>query len=178
MVDDPSRIATIDISKCFGHGVFRIRSSEIGTGDFVDSLDHFHQNRSVVEDFTSRTLAVIPSDFGRLYYVNSLKDPDTGEYKHEGLAFLYSENSVQAALEQCHGELFARILETPLRDQERDLRKCLDTAGNEFSNIVETWRESRDYRAMCPNGLPGYLTELFCSNMGALLEIFSSNRSN
>jgi hypothetical protein len=144
----------------------------------MDSFEHFHQNRSVVEDFTSRTLAVIPSDFGRLYYVQSLKDPNTGEYKHDGLNHLYSQNSVQSALEQCHGELFSRILETPLKDQAADLRKCLDAAGAEFWNVVDHWRETRDYRSMCPQGLPGYLSELFCSNMGALLEIFSSNRSN
>jgi hypothetical protein len=144
----------------------------------VETLDHFHQNRSVVEDFTSKTLAAIPSDFGRLCYVNSLKDPDSGQYKHDGLADLYSESSVQAALEQCHGELLSRILETPLQDQERDLRKCLGTAGDGFWNIVESWRETGNYRTMCPQGLPVYLNELFCSNMGALLEIFSSNRAN
>jgi hypothetical protein len=152
---------------------FRIRN-----GDFVDSFDHFQQNRSVVEDFTSRTLAVIASDFARLYYVNSLKDQDTGEYKHDGLSNLYSESSVQAALEQCHGELFSRILETPLQDQAADLRKCLETAGDDFWAIVENWRETRDYRSMCPRGLPEYLNELFCSNMGVVLEIFSSTRSS
>ena len=144
----------------------------------MGSLEHFHQNLSVVEDFTSRTLAVIPSDFGRLYYVSSLKDPKTGRYTHDGLMDLYSENSVQAALGQCHEELFSRILETPLRDQERDLRKCLDAAGDEFWSIVESWRESRYYQTMCPQGLPDYLNDLFCSNMGALLEVFSANRAN
>jgi len=144
----------------------------------VETLDHFHQNRSVVEDFTSKTLSVIPSDFGRLCYVNSLKDPDSGRYKHDGLADLYSENSVQAALEQCHEELFSRILETPLQDQEGDLRKCLGAAGDEFWTIVDSWRENGDYRAMCPQGLPGYLSELFCSNIGALLEVLSTSRAN
>src|ERR1700682_3559765 len=93
----------------------------------VESMESFHQSRSVIEDFTSRTLAAIPSDFGRLYYVSSLRDSSTGRYNHDGLTVLYSENSVQAALAQCHEELFSRILETPLEHQERDLRKCLDS---------------------------------------------------
>jgi hypothetical protein len=29
---------------------------------------------------------------------------------------------------------------------------------------------------MCPEGLPGYLKELFCSNLSALLAIFSAER--
>jgi hypothetical protein len=144
----------------------------------VEALEHFHQNRSVIEDFTSRTLAVIPSDFGRLYYLSSLKDPNSGRYSHEGLMEVYSEGSVQLALAQCHEELFARILETPLKEQETDLRKCMDSAGDEFWNVVEDWRGSRYYCTMCPQGLPDYLSELFCSNMGALLEVFSANRAN
>jgi hypothetical protein len=144
----------------------------------VDSLENFHQNRSVIEDFTSRTLAVIPSVFGRLYYVSSLIDPATGHYSHAGLTEVYSPNSVQAALAQCHEELIARILETPLREQERDLRKCMSSAGDEFWDLLEGWRFSRDYQAMCPQELPDYLNALFCSNMGALVEIFSANRVN
>ena len=144
----------------------------------MESLEHFHQNRSVIEDFTSRTLAVIHSDYGRLYYISSLKDPNTGRYLHDGLMDVYSENSVQAALTQCHEELFSRILETPLSEQEYDLRKCMDSAGDEFWNVVEDWRGTRYYQTMCPRGLPAYLTELFCSNMGALLEVFSANRFN
>jgi hypothetical protein len=29
---------------------------------------------------------------------------------------------------------------------------------------------------MCPESLPNYLKELFCSNLGALLAIFSAER--
>ena len=132
----------------------------------------------MIEDFISRTLAAIPSDYGRLYYVSSLKNPDTGRYQHDGLADLYSEDSVQDALAQCHEEIFSRILETPLSDQERDLRKCIEDAGDKFWAVVESWRESRFFRTMCPEGLPDYLDDLFCSNMGALLAIFSATRTN
>jgi len=157
---------------------FSVKSSEIGTGDILETLDHFHQNRSVIEDFTSRTLSAIPSDFGRLYYVSSLKDPNTGQYMHEGLRSVYSEASVQAALEHCHAELFSRILEMPLSDQAGDLRMCLNAAGNKVWNVIDGWRENPDYQAMCPQGLPDYLSDLFCSNMATLLEVFSARRPN
>ena len=95
----------------------------------MESLERFQQSRAVIEDFSSQTLAAISSDFGRLYYVSSLKDSDSGRYEHDGLNSLYSENAVQAALSHCHEELFSRILETPLREQERDLRACLGLGG-------------------------------------------------
>jgi len=132
----------------------------------------------IIEDFTSRTLAVINSDFGRLYYVSSLKDPGTGRYEHDGLKEIYSENSVQSALAQCHEELFSRILESPLREQECDVRECLETAGDNFWTVIETWRESKFFRTLCPDGLPDYLSDLFCSNMGALLAVLSAGRIN
>src|ERR1700681_3278249 len=120
-------------------GGCKVKSSGIGTGDPVESMESFQQSRSVIEDFTSRTLAAIPSDFGRLYYVSSLKDADTGRYRHDGLMTLYSEDSVEVALASCHEELFSRILETPLRQQERDLRNCLNSAGDNFWAVVESW---------------------------------------
>jgi hypothetical protein len=144
----------------------------------VESLERFQQSRAVIEDFSSQTLAAIPTDFGRLYYVSSLKDADSGRYEHDGLKSLYPENAVQAGLSHCHEELFSRILETPLREQERDLHACLGSAGDKFRDVVENWRETRYFKEMCPEGLPDYLHDLFCSNMGALLAIFSSNQTN
>ena len=144
----------------------------------MESLERFQQSRAVIEDFSSQTLAAIASDFGRLYYVSSLKDSDSGRYEHDGLTSLYPENAVQAGLSHCHEELFSRILETPLNDQARDLRECLGSAGDKYWDVVENWRETCYFREMCPEGLPDYLQNLFCSNMGALLAIFSSKKTN
>jgi hypothetical protein len=144
----------------------------------VESLERFQQSRAVIEDFSSQSLAAISSDFGRLYYVSSLKDADSGRYEHDGLMSLYPQNAVQAGLSHCHEELFSRILETPLDAQARDLRGCLEAAGDKYWDVVENWRETRYFREMCPEGLPDYLQDLFCSNMGALLSIFSSKRPN
>jgi hypothetical protein len=142
----------------------------------VDSLERFQQSRAVIEDFSSRTLAAISSDFGRLYYISSLKDADSGRYEHDGLSSVYAESAVQAALSHCHEELFSRILEAPLRDQEHDLTECLGAAADKYWEVVESWRESRYFQNLCPEGLPDYLSDLFCSNMSALLAIFSSRR--
>ena len=144
----------------------------------MESIERFQQSRAVIEDFSSQTLAAISSDFGRLYYVSSLKDSNSGRYEHDGLMSLYPENAVQAALSHCHEELFSRILETPLKEQERDLRECLDSAGDNYRDVIESWRENRYFQNMCPEGLPNYLHDLFCSNMGALLAIFSTNKPN
>jgi hypothetical protein len=140
----------------------------------VESLERYHQTRAVIEDFSSRTLAAIASAVGRLYYVSSLRDSGSGRYVHEGLASRYSQGAVQEGLTHCHEELFAKILETPLKEQKQDLDKCFRAAGEECWKIAEDWRENLQFRSLCPEGAPEYLHDLFCSNMSALLAIFAS----
>ena len=142
----------------------------------METLERFQLNRRVVEDFTARTLAAIPSDYGRLLYVSSLRDLASGRYLHEGLAAIYPEEAVQQALARCHEELFARILETPLEQQEWDLRACLGALGCDFGAIVARWQELESYRLMLPAAVPGYLHDLFCSNLRALLGLFAEER--
>jgi len=135
----------------------------------VETLDRFHQNRRVIEDFTERTLEAIPSNFGRLLYMASLRDVASGRYCHEGLSAVYSEEAAQQAIEHCHRELFVKILELPVEQQEWDLRACLGSLEGNFWGVVARWRELEFYRCLVPCGIPVYLQQLFCSNLRALL---------
>ena len=144
----------------------------------METLERFEQNRRVIEDFTARTLAAIPTDYARLLYVASLRDLASGRYVHEGLSAVYPEEAVQQALAYCHEELYGRILETPLEQQEWDLRGCLGTLDGEFWEILERWRELEFYRMLVPLGLPGYLRELFCSNLRILLAVLAEERAS
>lgn len=144
----------------------------------MESLERYHQTRAVIEDFSYRTLAAIASAVGRLCYVSSLRDSISGRYVHEGLVSRYSPGAVQEGLTHCHEELFAKILETPLKEQKQDLDRCFRAAGEESWRIAEDWRENLHSRSLCPEGAPEYLHDLFCSNMTALLAIFASNKPN
>src|SRR5260370_11954891 len=90
-------------------------------------LTQLQQNRRIIQDFTVTTLAAIPSPFGRLIYLSSLRDLASGRYEHAGLLALHPEEAVQQALANCHQEIFGRILETSLAEQAEDLRSFLDT---------------------------------------------------
>lgn len=137
------------------------------------TVDEFQRNRRVIEDFTSRTLAAIPSEYARLLYVSSLRDLASGRYLHEGLSAVYPEAAVQQALAHCHEELFARILETPLAQQEPDLQACLGNLEGDFRSVAARWLELQSYHLLLPTGVPSYLQDLFCSNLRALLGVFA-----
>ncbi len=144
----------------------------------METLERFRQNQRVIQDFATSSLAAIPSDYGRLLYVALLRDLASGRYQHEGLAAIYPEEAVQQALDYCHEELFARILETPLEQQEWDLRACLGNLQGEFWEVVRRWQELEFYSILAPFGVPAYLRDLFCSNLRTLLGLFAEERAS
>jgi len=137
----------------------------------MSTLTQLQQNRRIIQDFTFTTLANVPGAFARLVYVASLRDLSSGRYEHAGLAALYPEEAIQQALQACHEQLFERLLETPLQEQEGDLRSCLAGMGGGLRVSVDHWRRLESYRVLIPEQSPDYLKELFCSNLRVLLEI-------
>jgi hypothetical protein len=137
----------------------------------------FQQNSRIIHDFTATTLAAIPSVFARLVYLASLRDLSSGRYEHEGLRDLYPDEAIQQAVAACHEELFERLLETPLMLQAKDLRECLEGMPGGLRAAVAHWRRMESYRWLMPECAAGYLKELFCSNLAALLEILAAEYS-
>ena len=138
-------------------------------------MEQFDRNRRVVEDFTERTLAFIPSEYGRLLYLASLRNLATGSYSHAGLEAIYSREAVQEALTESHRSILERILQLSLEQQLRDLRRCLGTRGSaEPGGVTSRWSDAEFYRSMLPLGIPDATKELFCSNMAAVLYVIET----
>ena len=134
-------------------------------------ITQLQQNRRIIQDFTLTTLAGIPGEFTRLTYLASLRDLSSGRYEHAGLATLYPDEAMQQALQLCHEQIFERVLETSLERQEADLKRCLERMPGGLCAALVHWRRLEVYRVLMPESSPGYLKELFCSNLHALLEI-------
>jgi hypothetical protein len=135
------------------------------------------QNRRIIQDFTLTTLAGISGEFGKLTYLASLRDLSSGRYEHAGLAALYPDEAMQQALELCHEQIFERVLESPLAQQETDLKECLERMPGGLGGALAHWRRMEAYRVLMPERAPDYLKELFCSNLRALLEILQEESS-
>lgn len=79
-------------------------------------------------------------------------------------------------LAKCHEELFERLLEMPLAQQEEDLRSYVGSLPG-----VGEWNDARcvePVRGWIPPQAPDYLRELFCSNTAALCELLQNNSPN
>jgi hypothetical protein len=134
-------------------------------------ITQLHQNRRIIQDFTQTTLARIQGEYARLAYIASLRDLSSGRYDHAGLAALYPDEATQQALQLCHEQIFERVLETTLDHQRVDLKECLERMPGGLCTTVSHWQRLEAYRVLMPERVPGYLKELFCSNLRALLEL-------
>jgi hypothetical protein len=137
--------------------------------------ESFDRNRRLTEDLTTRTLAAIASEYGKLIYLASLRDLASGGYRHEGLETLYPARAVQEALLQAHREVCARIMEMPLAQQEKDLINCWQGFDTAPEGLTGNWSELEAYRTLMPFGLPEYMRTLFCSNIETLISIFEKH---
>ena len=68
-----------------------------------------------------RTLTQIPSLFGRLVYLSALRDVNTDQYQHHGLATVFSKDEAHDALRESHERTFAEWLTFTLEEQKADL---------------------------------------------------------
>ena len=135
----------------------------------MESLERFSQNQRVIEEFTARTLSDISTNFGRLVYVSTLRNVSEGRYRNSLLEEIYAEPAVHQALLYCHEELFAKVLETPLEQQEWDLRLYLAGLDAPHEEIIGRWLEIDYFRTFVPFGTPSYLRDLFFSNLRVVL---------
>lgn len=143
----------------------------------MPTMTQLQQNRRIIQDFTMTTLAEISNVFSRLAYMASLRDLSSGRYEHAGLAAMYPDEAIQQSLQLCHEQIFEKVLETKLEVQAADLRECLERMPGGLCSTVAHWERMEAYRVLMPERAPGYLKELFCSNLRALLEILQEECS-
>src|SRR5437879_13617154 len=77
------------------------------------------------DDLLHRTLSRIPCDLGRLIYLASTRDYNTGNYYYEGLASRFNPEVARKALELAHRHAFYRVSGFSLEDLTSELEAYL-----------------------------------------------------
>ena len=124
-------------------------------------------HRQILYDLALHYLEPLKGSFAGLAYLASLKDPSTNVYAHDRLAAVYGAGPVAETLTECHEELFERLLEMPLAQQEEELRQFVETLPEGKEEGIEICK--RRIEDWIPLKAPDYLKELFRSNLNALL---------
>jgi len=126
--------------------------------------------RTAGADLWKHTLSQIPTVFGRLLYLASLRDVNSGNYRHYGLSSSFGREESGKALRESHEEVFAEWLRLSMAEQSEDLRAYLMTQEDPQGVVIDHWLRSRIYRTQIPGAARESEREHFCHDLKALLE--------
>ena len=118
-----------------------------------------------------RTLSQIPSLFGRLAWLASLRNPNTGLYEHHGLAVLFGKDGSNKALRLSHLACCREWLNSSLRDQMADLRLHLAMQAEQSGEVLENWKELGYWRTILPASIRAAERQLYLAEVETLLTV-------
>jgi hypothetical protein len=128
-------------------------------------------DRSAAGDLWRNTISQIPTVFGRLVYLASLRNANTGRYEHHGLALVFGEEEANKALKSSHSAVFSEWLTFNLEQQKADLDLYLAGLYEDKRVILDTWLRLAPYRNLLPASVRGAERRLYLADLTALLEI-------
>jgi hypothetical protein len=125
--------------------------------------------RGAASDLWRHTLSQIATVFGRLVYLNSLRDQITGKYEHHGLGLIFGEKQAATALKDSHRRAFEEWLGFTLEQQKADLDLYLSELVEDKRPVIEHWISSSPYRNLPPKSARPEEKALFLADLEALL---------
>ncbi len=131
-------------------------------------------DRSAAADLWRHTLSQIPSVFGRLVYLSSLRNSDSNCYEHHGFAQMFGEDVSNETLGQSHTTAFADWLSFNLEQQKADLDLYLSALGIDRQTVVEAWLRLAPYRHLVPGAARSSERELYLSDFNILLTLLKN----
>ncbi|MGE5488006.1 MAG: hypothetical protein ACM3ZB_09340 [bacterium] len=128
-------------------------------------------DRGAAADLWRRTLSQVPTLFGRLAYLASLRDSNTGRYEHFGLSQAFGEIEADRVLRESHEQTFSEWLCQPLEMQQADLDQYLSELKGERAAVLATWMRLAPYRNLPPSSARDVEKRLFLADLETLLAI-------
>ena len=128
-------------------------------------------DRTAKHDLWLHTLSNIPSVFGQLVYLSSLRNVNSGRYEHHGLALLFGEREAEKALRFSHQKSFLDWLNFTLAQQQSDIDLYLSSIHEDRRCVITAWLESSPYRNLIPPSAKSSEKNLFLSDLEALLTV-------
>lgn len=130
--------------------------------------------RGAAPDLWRHTLSRIPSLFGRLVYLCSLRDHNTGAYEHYGLAHTFGDEEAARVLQESHMLAFSQWLCLTLEQQKADLDLYLSSLEGHRRTILDTWIRLQPYRDLLPSNVRVVERELYMTDLEAILALLKN----
>lgn len=128
-------------------------------------------DRDAKEDLWRHTLSQIPTQFGKLQYLASLRNPNTGTYEHHGLILLFGEKEAGRAMRVLHRQVFAEWLNCDLAAQEADLFEYMSGIGGPIESILAAWDVLEPWKQYVPGNVMVGEKALYSTDMRTLVSL-------
>jgi len=131
-------------------------------------------HRGATSDLWRNTLLQIPSLFGRLVYLASLRNSNSGRYEHHGLSLIFGEEEANKALRKSHSHVFREWLTYNLEQQKADLDVYLSGLYEDKRTVLAAWSQLSPYRTFMPVTIRSVEKRLYLGDLKALLELMGN----
>lgn len=128
-------------------------------------------DRSAAADLWRNTLSQIPTTIGRLIYLASLRDQNTGAHHHRGLEQLFGQEQSEQTIRQSHSQIFSDWLCFNLEQQKRGLEAYLVELHEDRKIVLATWIRLAPYRHYPPADAREVERSLFITDLEMVLEL-------
>ena len=126
------------------------------------------------EELWRRTLSQIATIYGRIVFLSSLRNVNTGRYEHHGLSIMFGEEATDRTLSQSHEQAFLEWLSLRLEQQKADLDLYLSSLPADRKTLAENWLRLAPFQTLPPAWASSAQRELFESNLKVLLDLLTN----
>jgi len=131
--------------------------------------------RDALADLWKHTLSQIPNTYGRLAYLASLRDPNSGSYRHYGLSAAFGREDSLGALRKSHEDTFLEWLRLPLSAKAEDLREHFQNLEENPRAVVTYLARGMSYLGQAPDAASRAQRRQFQHEMEILLELLRND---
>jgi hypothetical protein len=123
-------------------------------------------------------LSVLPNDLTRLIYLTSIRDYNSGTYRHPALSRQFDETAAHRVFEVRHQEIFARLLANPISNYVEQLKGYIRYSRTERGLFIKSWQSLQAYKAAIPLQVPTRASETYFLNVRTALTILEQPPQN
>jgi hypothetical protein len=126
---------------------------------------------AAISESWQRTLSTIPTVIGRLAYLSSLRNVNTGSYEHVGLAQRIGEEEADRALRRSHMSVFQEWLCFGLERQKEELEEYFSGLEEDRREVISSWLTLEPWNRWVPGESRDVERRLFTADLGVILEL-------
>jgi hypothetical protein len=129
------------------------------------------QRENAIAESWQRTLSAIPTLIGRMAYLASLRNANTGIYEHFGLAQRVGADEVDRTLRRSHMNLFVDWLSLALENQKDQLEEYFSDLDGDRRELISSWLAMQPWNGWAPAESRDVERKLFNADLAVVLEL-------